>query len=209
MLRATPTPDLLIATPGVAGVDEAGRGPLAGPVVVAAVLLPENFNLKGIQDSKKITPERRNELAQRIRNEAEVSWVAIEPSEIDRLNILGATLVGMTRALDGLGLHVTEALIDGNHAPRGTRQKVSPVVKGDATYAAIAAASIMAKTIRDQIMVEYAIQYPRYGFNRNFGYPTPDHLEALRQNGPCPIHRRSFAPVRAVVEMPGLFDGLD
>lgn len=191
-------------TPGVVGVDEAGRGPLAGPVVVAAVVLPDSFDARGIDDSKKMRPEARRKQAERILKEAVVSIVCVEPDEIDRLNILEATMEGMRRAIAGITLHVSEALIDGNRVPTGLACQAFPVVKGDGIYASIAAASIVAKQTRDDLMVEYATRYPKYGFHAHFGYPTPEHLAALKMYGPCPIHRRSYGPVRDALLQPCL-----
>ncbi|MBS1704797.1 MAG: ribonuclease HII [Armatimonadetes bacterium] len=204
MIRFTETSCTLIATPGIAGVDEAGRGPLAGPVVAAAVLLPESFELEGIQDSKKLTRQQRAEQYQRIVNHAEFAWHAVDSQTIDEINILEATMVAMRTSVEALGIHIKEAFVDGNRIPAGSRVRMHPVVKGDGLYAAVAAASIIAKQQRDDLMLEYAVQYPKYGFQHHFGYPTPEHLDALRKYGPCPIHRRSFAPVRVLVEEPAL-----
>lgn len=204
MLRLEDRRPCLIATPGVAGVDEAGRGPLAGPVVAAAVILPDHFDLRGIQDSKMLRPEVRREQSARIQAHALCAYAVVESDEIDRLNILQATMLAMRLALEKLGSQALEALIDGDRTPAGLPCPAVPVVKGDATYAAIAAASIVAKDVRDLIMVDYALRYPRYGFNRHMGYSTPEHLEALRLYGPCPIHRRSFSPVREQLAQPCL-----
>ncbi len=184
--------------PGVVGVDEAGRGPLAGPVVAAAVVLPDGPLPDGLNDSKKLSPRRRGELARRIRSEAR--WAVAEASveEIDRLNILQAALLAMRRAVEALGLPEAEVLVDGDRLPAGLRGRA--VVRGDATYACIAAASILAKEHRDRLMLRLAQDHPGYGFERHFGYPTPDHLEALRRLGPCPIHRRSFGPCREALD---------
>lgn len=191
-------------TPGIAGVDEAGRGPLAGPVVAAAVILPDRFDIRGINDSKKLTADQRRVQFERISESAHVSYSIVGPEEIDELNILEATMLAMKRALEHLGDHAREAFIDGDRVPRDLNVRALPVVKGDATYAAVAAASIIAKTVRDDLMIRYAAQYPKYGFHKHFGYPTPEHLEALRQFGPCPIHRRTFARVRELHEQPCL-----
>ena len=186
----------LIHVPGAAGADEVGRGPLAGPVVAAAVILPDGFDLKGINDSKKLEPKVREELAIRIRASA-VFWVErSEPDEIDRLNILWASMAAMERAIAKLSSSPNYIYIDGNRLPRQMRCNGEAVIKGDGIYACIAAASILAKVARDQIMADYANEYPEYGVERHFGYPTPEHLVALKAHGPCPIHRRSFAPVR-------------
>lgn len=176
----------------LAGVDEAGRGPLAGPVVAAAVILPEGKDLPGVVDSKKVPPARREELAETIRHAAVsvgVGWVDAE--EIDRTNILRASLEAMVRAIRGLDVSPDFVLIDGPYALPLTIPHRG-VVKGDARSLSIAAASIVAKVHRDQLMHTYHEQYPVYGFARHKGYPTPEHLEALRRFGPCPIHRRSF-----------------
>jgi len=180
---------------GIAGVDEAGRGPLAGPVVAAAVILPEHFDMNGLNDSKKVAPNKRTVLAERIKSEAVWAVALCTPEEIDRLNILQAAMLAMRRAVDLLRCDPTEVLVDGNRVPKGLRFPAKSIVKGDGKIAAIAAASIIAKTHRDALMVEYAELYPGYNFERNFGYPTPDHFEALKRLGPCAIHRRSFAPV--------------
>jgi len=173
---------------------------LAGPVVVAAVCLPESFDARGLDDSKKLSPEKRAQLATRIREGADWAVEVVEPAEIDRLNILGATLEGMRRALVSLRPAPAFAWVDGNRTPSNCPCPVEAVIKGDGHFAEIAAASILAKTTRDAIMVEWAARYPAYGFEEHFGYPTPLHLERLRQLGPCPLHRRSFAPVRNWIE---------
>lgn len=187
---------MLERRPGWAGADEAGRGPLAGPVVAAAVILPEQFNIDGLNDSKKLDAAKRDKLEQRIRDGAffhiEFAW----PEEIDQKNILHASLAAMSRAIDALPNPIG-ALVDGNQIPKGLVIPVETVVKGDGKIAEIAAASILAKNARDRYMIEIAGEYPQYGFDKHFGYPTPEHLESLRQHGPCPIHRRSFAPVAA------------
>ena len=187
---------MLDRRPGWAGADEAGRGPLAGPVVAAAVILPADFNIQGLNDSKKLDVSKRDGLEQRIREGAifhvEFAW----PDEIDQRNILHASLAAMSRAILALPNPIG-ALIDGNQIPKGITIPVETVVKGDGKIAEIAAASILAKNARDRYMVEIAEQYPGYGFEKHFGYPTPEHLEALKHLGPCSIHRRSFAPVAA------------
>lgn len=193
----------MIARPGCVGIDEAGRGPLAGPVVVAAVMLPHGFDLTGINDSKKLTPAKRECLALRIREEA--SWaVEVVPSEeIDRRNILRATMDGMARA--ALALCGWElALVDGSTIPPELRGRCECVIRGDAKIAEIAVASILAKTTRDALMTQMDSVHPGYGFAAHFGYPTPAHREALMQLGPCPEHRRSFAPVREAAFLHGM-----
>lgn len=182
----------------VAGVDEAGRGPLAGPVVVAAVVLNPERLIDGLDDSKKLNEKRREELFPLI-IERSLAWsvVAIEPAEIDRINILQATLLGMQQAVGQLLPPPSLALIDGNQAPQ-LDCAVRTIVQGDSLEPAISAASILAKVTRDRLMKKLHINYPDYGFDRHKGYPTADHLARLARYGPCPIHRRSFAPVRKV-----------
>lgn len=190
----------------VAGVDEAGRGPLAGPVVVAAVILDPARPIRGLDDSKQLTPERREILEPRIRERA-LAYAVIEigVADIDRLNIFQATMHGMACALAALTLEPQLALIDGNRLPRQPlRCRAHAIVGGDASEPAIGAASILAKVARDRFMVAMDAIHPGYGFAKHKGYPTPEHLEALQRIGPCPLHRRSFAPVRALLE-PALF----
>jgi ribonuclease HII len=183
----------------VCGVDEAGRGPLAGPVFAAAVILDPARPLPGLRDSKKLTPARREGLALRIREEA-LAWAVASCSEreIDTLNILQASLLAMRRAIEGLQRQPTLALIDGNRCP-DCAIRTQAIVRGDATVAAISAASILAKTARDAALMELHRQYPDYAFDRHKGYPTALHLERLRRHGPSPVHRLSFAPVRALI----------
>jgi ribonuclease HII len=189
----------------VAGVDEAGRGPLAGPVVVAAVILDARRRIEGIADSKLLSEVQREQLAPRIRAGA-LAWsvVVVDTDEIERLNILGATLAGMQRALHALSLAPELALIDGNRLPRELPCEARAIVDGDATEPAIGAASILAKTERDRIMRELDALHPGYGFARHKGYSTPEHLAALENLGPCAIHRRGFEPVRRLIA-PELF----
>ena len=179
----------------VAGVDEVGRGPLAGPVVAAAVILPEGWECPGLTDSKKLSAQRRNALDARIRNEA-VAWSLgrAEAAEIDELNIHAATLLAMQRAVAGLEPVPAHLLVDGRFTPGGP-WTAEAIVGGDGTVAAISAASIIAKVARDALLVDLHVQYPDYGFDRHAGYPTAFHREALARLGPCPEHRRSFAPV--------------
>lgn len=183
-----------------AGVDEAGRGPLAGPVIAAAVILPAEYDLDGLTDSKRLTARRREGLALRIREQA-VAWALgrAEAGEIDRLNILQASLLAMRRALNGLGVMPGAVLVDGNQCPRW-HLPARTVVGGDALEPGISAASILAKVARDGEMLALAERYPGYGFERHKGYPSPQHLQALQQLGVTPEHRRSFAPVRRVLE---------
>ncbi|MCX7801020.1 MAG: ribonuclease HII [Fimbriimonadales bacterium] len=197
MRRLTPA---LQRVPGAVGVDEAGRGPLAGPVVAAAVLVPEGVDLPGLNDSKRLSPAARATLAETIRDTCR--WAVAEASveEIDRLNILHAALLAMRRAVESLNLPEAELLVDGDRVPEGLRGRA--VVKGDASYACIAAASVLAKEHRDRIMLRLAREHPGYGFERHFGYPTPEHLELLRRLGPSPVHRRSFAPCRDALRLP-------
>ena len=179
----------------VAGVDEAGRGPLAGPVVAAAVILDPARPIAGLRDSKALSPQRRAVLAQAIR-ERSVAWAVgiAEADEIDAVNILQATLRAMRRAVAALGVVPTEALVDGNVLPR-LDCPTRAIVKGDRDVVAISAASIIAKTTRDAMLDVLDAHYPGYGFARHKGYPTPAHLDALARLGPCPAHRRSFGPV--------------
>lgn len=183
----------------LAGVDEAGRGPLAGPVVAAAVILDPRSPVEGIRDSKMLGAAAREALAAMIRARARAWAVALAtPEEIDTLNILQATLLAMKRAVAALAVQPRVVLVDGNCCPV-LDMPVQAVVGGDATVPAISAASILAKTHRDALMLEYDRTYPAYGFATHKGYPTPRHLAALREHGPCAIHRRSFAPVRTAL----------
>lgn len=189
----------------VAGVDEAGRGPLAGPVVVAAVILDPRRRINGLADSKILTAARREKLNARIRSRAlAYSVIAIEVDDIDRLNIFHATMLGMARALATLALRPALALIDGNHVPQNIQCEGRAIVDGDAIEPVISAASILAKVARDRLMCDLAVRYPDYGFAQHKGYATPEHLAALDRLGPCREHRRSFAPVRRACE-PELF----
>ncbi|HEY6986355.1 MAG TPA: ribonuclease HII [Rhodanobacteraceae bacterium] len=182
----------------LAGVDEAGRGPLAGPVVVAAVILDPSKPIVGLADSKVLCENERERLAALIRVRAlAFSVVAVDVPEIDRFNIFRATMLGMQRALAGLPLPPAYALIDGNHLPKPMPCPARAVVDGDAKEPSISAASIIAKTFRDHLMCELDTAYPGYGFARHKGYSTPEHFEALERLGPCAIHRRTFAPVMA------------
>jgi len=190
-------------TPGLnAGVDEAGRGPLAGPVVAAAVILDDLRPIHGLADSKVLTEAVRERLFDEIRAKAlcfSIAQASVE--EIDRLNILQATLLAMRRAVDGLRLKPVKVLVDGNQLPV-LRVRAEAVVKGDATVKAISAASILAKVHRDRLCHELDAEHPQYGFAGHKGYSTPEHLEALRLHGACVHHRRSFAPVREVLRLP-------
>ena len=180
----------------VAGIDEAGRGPLAGPVSAAAVILPEAFSHDLLNDSKKLGEKRREALYEELTQRADIRWAIShgEVDEIDSLNILKSTHAAMLRAAEGLDPRPDFCLIDGLDVP-GFALPSEGVVKGDSKSFSIAAASILAKVSRDRLMLKYAALYPEYGFERHKGYGTKHHLEALRKHGPCPIHRKSFAPV--------------
>lgn len=176
----------------VCGIDEAGRGPLAGNVVAAAVILPKGLVIDGLDDSKKLSEKKREALFDIIQKEAvsfSVAWAT--PREIDELNILGATMLAMHRAVEGLDIPADFALIDGNTA-RGFSIPVKTIVKGDAKSPSIAAASILAKVTRDRQCLELDMKYPEYGFKKHKGYPTKDHMNKLREIGPCEEHRKSF-----------------
>lgn len=184
----------------VAGVDEAGRGPLAGPVLCAAVILPPDDGIAGLDDSKKLTEVRRERLFDAIRASATAyAVIAVDAEEIDRLNIFQATMQGMARALHALAVPPELALIDGNKVPPGLPCPGHALVGGDALERSIMAASVLAKVSRDRIMRALHAEHPEYGFDRHKGYPTPAHLAALRRYGACPQHRRSFAPVRSAI----------
>lgn len=178
---------------GEAGCDEAGRGCLAGPVVAAAVIWPADEHLPELNDSKKLTGAQRDKLAPQIREKA-VAWAVglCSPEEIDRINILKASFLAMHRALDQLAQVPRHILVDGNRFTAYKSLSHDCIIKGDAQYASIAAASILAKTYRDALMQGYALDYPDYGWERNKGYPTPAHKKALMKHGPCPLHRKSF-----------------
>jgi len=184
----------------VAGVDEAGRGPLAGPVMAAAVVLDAARPIRGLKDSKLLDPERREELAAQIRERSRawaVAWADHE--EIDRINILQASLLAMARAVAALAIEPEQIFVDGNQLPP-VRQKVTTVVQGDLKLPAIGAASILAKVERDAAMRRLHAIYPQYGFDEHKGYSTPAHLAALNAHGACAVHRRSFEPVRRCLD---------
>jgi len=183
----------------IAGIDEVGRGPLAGPVIAAAVILNPERPVAGLADSKALSEKRREIIAADIRENA-LSWALgrCEPHEIDRINILQASLLAMSRAVEALSVQPEHALVDGNKLPR-LPCSAEAIVKGDTSVPAISAASILAKVVRDQEMVELHEQYPAYGFDQNKGYPTEAHRAALIEHGACPEHRRSFKPVREVL----------
>lgn len=186
----------------ICGVDEAGRGPLAGPVYAAAVVLGPPPYIEGLDDSKKLTPEVRSELEKAIHARA-LDWAVASASaaEIDRYNILRATLLAMRRAITQLKPAIAEALIDGTHCPI-VPCLTRAIPNGDSLIAEISAASILAKTARDRHMCELDRLYPQYGFAQHKGYSTPEHMDAIQRHGPCPEHRRSFAPVRIALQLP-------
>lgn len=183
----------------VAGVDEAGRGPLAGPVVAAAVVFAGEVFIPGLNDSKKLSPRQRETIAEEIKEKA-LAWnvAFVSASYIDRYNIVQASQEAMRQAVLGLSIEPQYVLVDALTIPAVSFPQTA-IVKGDALSASIAAASVLAKVARDQYMEELHYSYPFYGFNRHKGYPTPQHLQALQERGPCPHHRRSFAPVRELL----------
>jgi len=186
--------------PRICGVDEAGRGPLAGAVYAAAVILDPARPIDGLRDSKKLSERKRVELAERIKNDAlawSIAYASVE--EIEQLNILHASLLAMRRAIMGLHPAAEFALIDGNRCPT-LEIPARAIVKGDDSEPCISAASILAKTERDKVMRQLADKYPEYGFERHAGYPVPEHLQALELHGPCPEHRRRFGPVKKLLE---------
>ena len=185
----------------IAGVDEAGRGPLAGSVVAAAVILDPARPIAGLADSKKLSEAKRDALAPLIRERA-LAWCVAEASvaEIDTLNILHATMLAMRRAVEGLGVPPREVLIDGNRVPKGLLVPARAIVKGDALEPAVSAASILAKTVRDAQLLELDARHPGYGFARHKGYPTAEHLAAIERLGVLPEHRKSFGPVRRLLD---------
>ena len=178
----------------IAGVDEAGRGPLAGPVVAAAVILPDCHGISGLDDSKKLSAAKRAALEVEILDKTIYSIALCNEGEIDSINILQATLRAMTRAVEGLREQPHSVLVDGNRLPQW-RYEATAVIGGDALHPCISAASILAKEYRDRLMIAAAEQYPEYGWERNKGYGTAEHMAALKKFGPTPLHRNSFAPV--------------
>jgi ribonuclease HII len=191
----------MLARMGICGIDEAGRGPLAGPVVAAAVILPRKGRPKGLDDSKQLTAEAREELAVAIRRVGIVAIGIASVEEIDSLNILRASHLAMRRAFDALSERPVAAIVDGNMSP-DLPCPVECVIDGDVIVPIVSAASIVAKVERDRMMVELCARYPGYAFSKHKGYSTPEHQEALARLGPCAIHRRSFKPVR---DAAGLF----
>ncbi len=177
----------------ICGVDEAGRGPLAGPVCAAAVILPEGLEIEGVNDSKKLSEKKREALFDVIKEKALAYSIAFGTlEEIEEFNILEATFIAMSRAIDGLEIKPDFALIDGNRAPKGIKVPCETVVKGDAKSMSIAAASILAKVTRDRLMENYAKEYPQYNFAKHKGYGTKEHTSLIIEHGPSPIHRMSF-----------------
>lgn len=183
----------------IAGVDEVGRGPLAGPVTAAAVILDPDNIPEGMNDSKKLSAKKRDVLFDQIIAQAQVSIVHVSVEEIDEINILQASLLAMRRAIEGLLFQPDHVLIDGNKTPPGIAMPATPIVKGDGRSLSIAAASIVAKITRDRLMKELAEQFPGYGWEKNAGYPTKIHQQALSELGVTPHHRRSFAPVHKIL----------
>lgn len=184
----------------IVGVDEAGRGPLAGPVVAAAVILPEGVHIQGLDDSKKLSPARRDLVFDRIVSSTAIYAVAIVDNEvIDRINILRASLKAMAQAVGKLKNTFDVILVDGKQIIPGLSSPQMAIVGGDAICPCISAASILAKVTRDRIMDHYATIYPQYAFDQHRGYPTSDHLQELREYGPTPIHRKTFRPVREIL----------
>jgi ribonuclease HII len=190
----------MLARMGICGIDEAGRGPLAGPVVAAAVILPRKGRPKGLDDSKQLTPEAREELAAAIRRIGIVAVGVASVEEIDRLNILRASHLAMRRAFDALSEIPVAAIVDGNMSP-DLPCPVECVIDGDVIVPIVSAASIVAKVERDRMMVELCGQFPGYAFSKHKGYSTPEHFEALARLGPCAIHRRSFKPVQTAADL--------
>lgn len=184
-----------------AGCDEAGRGCLAGPVFAAAVIIPEGTELPGLNDSKQLGETSRNSLRILIESTCMWSVARVEPAEIDRINILNASILAMHRALDGLAVKAEHILVDGNRFKPYADIPHTTVVQGDGKYMSIAAASILAKTHRDQLMQELALEYPQYGWQKNKGYPTAEHRDAIRMHGPSPVHRMSFTLLHAQISL--------
>ena len=185
----------------ICGADEAGRGPIAGPVYAAAVILDPDNPIEGLRDSKKLSEKQRDALAPIIKEKAKAWAIAsCTIEEIDELNILWASMLAMRRAIEALAVSPTKALIDGNRIPKGLAIPAEAIVKGDDKVQEISAASILAKTARDAVMLDLHEQYPEYGFDRHKGYPTAYHLQQLEKFGITPVHRRSYGPVRKILE---------
>lgn len=184
------------------GIDEAGRGPLAGPVVAAACMLPRNYFVEGVNDSKQLTPKTRARLFERLTTDPRIIYAvaSVTSEEIDQINIYQATMVAMLKAVEKLSVQPDYLLVDGLLLPHPTLF-VEKIIKGDALSHSIAAASIIAKVTRDQMMCDWDKQWPQYGFAQHKGYGTPQHVEMIRQHGPCPIHRRSFEPIKSTFEI--------
>jgi ribonuclease HII len=197
MLQSSFTPDLIEA-----GCDEVGRGCLAGPVVAAAVILPKNFTHELLNDSKQLTKEERNSLQDEIKRVA-LSWAVAEvsPEEIDKINILNASFLAMHKALDQLRIRPELLLIDGNRFKPYQEIKFECIIKGDANYLSIAAASVLAKIYRDELMEQLGTKYPGYGWHTNVGYPTIEHRDGIRSQGITPLHRKSFALLPSQLEL--------
>ncbi len=200
LMKITLQDELPSITGRLAGTDEAGRGPLVGNVVAAAVILDPEKEIAGLDDSKKLSEKKRELLAADIRQHA-LAWavVSVSPAQIDTMNILQASLYAMQQAIDRLDVAPDHVFVDGNHLPQNLPCAASAIIKGDARVAEISAASILAKVERDQQMLELHKKYPQYGFNQHKGYPTKIHRERLLEFGICPEHRRSFGPVRALL----------
>ncbi len=200
--RLARTEARLVGEAVAAGVDEAGRGPLAGPVVAAAVILDRSTRWDGVDDSKLVPPERRREIFARVLSQARAfSWSVVGPRAVDRFNIRGASLEAMRRAVHRLGTSPQVVLVDGRDPVPGVPLPQHAVIDGDAKLLSVAAASIVAKVVRDRIMERLDRVWPEYGFAQHKGYGTPEHLDVLQRLGPCPIHRYSFTPV-CVLELP-------
>ena len=184
----------------IAGVDEAGRGPLAGPVVAAACIIPEGFFLEGVNDSKQLTPQKRAMLFDRLISSSEIQYGlgVVEAEEIDQINILQATFKAMQKALERLSMTPDYVLVDGSLLPKWSYPSEA-IISGDSLSYSIAAASIIAKETRDELMMAYESHHPGYGFGKHKGYGTKAHLEALQRLGPCPIHRKSFEPIKSLL----------
>lgn len=187
----------------IAGIDEAGRGPLAGPVYAAACIIPDGIFFRGIDDSKKLTPEERSVLYDALTTHPDITFAVgfITCEEIDRLNIFQATILAMLQAVAGLQKTPDYLLVDGLHLPHATIP-CRKIIKGDSLSQSIAAASILAKVTRDRVMEEYGLQWPQYGFGQHKGYATEQHLEAIRVHGPCPIHRMTYEPLKSLFGAP-------